>query len=372
MNELNFNIFNILIFAGIVHGFGFSLIIFFNKKLSSVTNYFLAFTILALALSNLQYWFIDTGIIPKYKYEDKSLLFIPFEFLILPFFYFFVKNYLNRKVSKAEYIYMFIPFILCIAYLLVHDVVDTKLGFFKTLNLIVEYISVFFSILLIILIFYIIYSYEKEHSKYSVSKINIKTKWLKRSLVLGLLLCVLWFVSLNIFKDAFGKGYYKFYPLWIGIATLIYWISYVSIFKKNLYKQRKEIRTKRLKKSGIPDKTNAKGVDSFSKIETYIVENRAFLNPKISLKSLSKEMNLSEGYISQLININSSLNFNEFINSLRVIEAKQMIEDNTFDSYTITAIGLESGFNSKSSFYAAFKKFTNKTPIDYKKSVRNL
>ncbi len=117
MNDLNFNIFNVIILAGIIHGFIFSLIIFLNENLNSKTNYFLAFTILALALSNLQYWFIDTGIIPRYKYENNNLLFIPFEFLMLPFFFLFVKNYINKKVSKFEKVCLFIPFILCVIYL---------------------------------------------------------------------------------------------------------------------------------------------------------------------------------------------------------------------------------------------------------------
>ena len=52
--------------------------------------------------------------------------------------------------------------------------------------------------------------------------------------------------------------------------------------------------------------------------------------------------------------------------------AKEHLSNKEFDNYTIVAIGLESGFNSKSSFYTAFKKFTNKTPVQYKKDVRNL
>ena len=83
-------------------------------------------------------------------------------------------------------------------------------------------------------------------------------------------------------------------------------------------------------------------------------------------------MNLSEGYISQLISKNSDFNFNDYVNKHRIEESKKMLNDENYKDYTITAIGLESGFNSKSSFYSAFKKFTNKTPTEYIKDVRNM
>ena len=82
-------------------------------------------------------------------------------------------------------------------------------------------------------------------------------------------------------------------------------------------------------------------------------------------------MDLSEGYISQLLNQNSEKNFNDYINELRVEDAKSMLTNSEYDQYTIVSIGLESGFNSKSSFYSAFKKFTDQTPNQFKKGVRN-
>ncbi|NCP05043.1 MAG: helix-turn-helix transcriptional regulator [Flavobacteriales bacterium] len=117
----------------------------------------------------------------------------------------------------------------------------------------------------------------------------------------------------------------------------------------------------------IEDKSNG-----FYKLENHIIENKSYLNPNLSLKTLSKELNLSEGYISQNINKNSNLNFNDYINVLRINDAKDMLTNNDYNNYTILAIGLEAGFNSKSSFYSAFKKFNGQTPIEYKKDVRNL
>ncbi|NJN50097.1 MAG: AraC family transcriptional regulator [Polaribacter sp.] len=62
-------------------------------------------------------------------------------------------------------------------------------------------------------------------------------------------------------------------------------------------------------------------------------------------------------------------NFTDFINQFRVDFAKQMLGNKEFKNYTITAIGLEAGFNSKSSFYAIFKKFTNVTPLEFQKKA---
>ena len=199
-----------------------------------------------------------------------------------------------------------------------------------------------------------------------ISVVKIKTKWLKNLLYLGLGIILIWFACVSFLETPSSKGFYIFYPLWIGITLIIYWIGYTAIIQKQIYNHRKEIRAK---KSSLKVKNNK---IAYNKIDTLIINTKLHLNPAISLKILSKELNLSEGYISQIINKNAGLNFNDYINSLRVNDTKAMLENNEYDNYTIVAIGLESGFNSKSSFYTAFKKFTGKTPIEYKKDIRNL
>ncbi|NCP52698.1 MAG: helix-turn-helix transcriptional regulator [Flavobacteriales bacterium] len=367
MNSLNLNIFNIVILVGIIHGIIFSLVIAFNKKRHSKTNYFLVLTSLALALSNLQYWFMDTELINRSVYDRHHLLFIPFEFLILPFFYFFVKSYLDKPVKLHEKILLYSPFVICILYLGIKGVIHLDIKLAKTINLIIEYASILLSIIIVLLIFKVLNNYEKSHSKPLLSDIKIKTQWLKNLLFLGLGIILIWFASISFLETTTNRGFYIFYPLWISITLIIYWIGYTAIIQKQIFIDRKEIRAK--KENILKVKANK---TTYHKIDTLITVSKLHLNHELSLQTLSQELNLSEGYISQLINKNAHLNFNDYINSIRVGEAKNMLLDSDYENYTIVAIGLEAGFNSKSSFYSAFKKFTNKTPVEYKKSVRNL
>ena len=98
----------------------------------------------------------------------------------------------------------------------------------------------------------------------------------------------------------------------------------------------------------------------------WLTEEKSFTNPDLSLETASAHLSISPGYLSQLINAISGTSFPEFINALRVNEAKQLLMDAEYANYTIVAIGLEAGFNSKSAFYNAFKKQSGQTPSEYR------
>ena len=56
---------------------------------------------------------------------------------------------------------------------------------------------------------------------------------------------------------------------------------------------------------------------------------------------------------------------------MRVEQSKKILIDPKYANYTISSIGLESGFNSKSTFYTVFKKHTGITPLAYKDKKLN-
>jgi len=81
------------------------------------------------------------------------------------------------------------------------------------------------------------------------------------------------------------------------------------------------------------------------------------------LQDLSKEMNIAAHQLSQFLNSNLGKNFTSYVNELRINEACSIIKSN--DKLTLEAIGYDVGFNSKSTFFAAFKKHTGTTPLNY-------
>ena len=59
------------------------------------------------------------------------------------------------------------------------------------------------------------------------------------------------------------------------------------------------------------------------------------------------------------------LSFNDYVNSLRIEEAKVPLKNRDKSNNTIESIGEIVGFNTKSQFYIAFKKITDVTPSKY-------
>lgn len=61
--------------------------------------------------------------------------------------------------------------------------------------------------------------------------------------------------------------------------------------------------------------------------------------------------------------------FFDFINEYRIEKAKKILKDPTQKELTILEILYQVGFNSKSSFSTSFKKYTGKTPTEFRKSA---
>jgi len=100
-------------------------------------------------------------------------------------------------------------------------------------------------------------------------------------------------------------------------------------------------------------------------------EEKMFLNPDLTLDDIASRLDIYKNYISQVVNEKFNLNFNNFVNKYRVKETQKLLLDPKNDILSIEGIATTVGFNTKSSFNTAFKKFTGLTPSYFRNHSRN-
>jgi AraC-like DNA-binding protein len=115
--------------------------------------------------------------------------------------------------------------------------------------------------------------------------------------------------------------------------------------------------------------TEAEANQFVGKLNNFMVLEKPFLNPNLTLQQLASELKISTHYLSQIINEKFNLNFFDYINQFRVEEFKVKIRDPKFENYSFLGIAFDCGFNSKSAFNRIFKKATNLTPSQYKAAL---
>ncbi|MEQ8433544.1 MAG: AraC family transcriptional regulator [Oceanicaulis sp.] len=91
-----------------------------------------------------------------------------------------------------------------------------------------------------------------------------------------------------------------------------------------------------------------------------------YAEPRLSLAQLCDRSGLSEYYVSRAINAGAGMNFNRFVNILRVEAVKSMLEAGAPD---LLRAALECGFNSKASFNRVFREIVGETPSAYRRRL---
>lgn len=105
-----------------------------------------------------------------------------------------------------------------------------------------------------------------------------------------------------------------------------------------------------------------------AQLATYMESEKPYLDPELTLKKLADQIQLPEKQVSFLINHQIGKHFFDYINDFRIQDAQLLLRDNR--ELTVLEILYQVGFNSKSSFYTAFKKVTQQTPTAFRKAHR--
>ncbi len=126
----------------------------------------------------------------------------------------------------------------------------------------------------------------------------------------------------------------------------------------------------------LPEKYKTSSLTSAEQEAIYqsllqLFENRnLFLEPKLQLQEVADLLSITTHNLSQTINSITSKPFYDFVNGYRVKHLQKLLADSSKKKFTILALGMDSGFNSKASLNRIFKEQTGLSPKEYQ--LRNL
>lgn len=199
---------------------------------------------------------------------------------------------------------------------------------------------------------------------------GVSLKWLK-TLINGYLFFVILIIAISILEAA-GPLMYTFelivlvFILFIGIKSIHYHqvtqtLAEVMTMEEGTKAESEE--DNEFNTSDVEDKELAHRL-----IET-MEEKKPYLNARLTIQGLSRMVSTNYKYLSRHINNEYDMNFVSFVNSYRIKAAKEKLARTEYNKYTIEAIAEMVGFNSKSAFNSWFKKYTKKTPSQYRRQV---
>lgn len=109
---------------------------------------------------------------------------------------------------------------------------------------------------------------------------------------------------------------------------------------------------------------DAQSLRMVHKLESLMEEQQLYLDADLSLSKLSQVSGISANYLSQILNQTIGKSFFDYINEKRIDYAKIKLSTSQL---SIVDIAFDAGFNARSSFYKAFKQYTNKTPSQFRR-----
>jgi AraC-like DNA-binding protein len=354
----------------------FQLVIFvfflFRKKSNRQANRILGAFLMAQLLIILDF---ENDHLPGHLaavYPRLSLVGMPFILLAAPSFYLYVKSlaFSDFRLRRSHLLHT-APFVLAMIffsfkfYFLPSETKEALLagarafpeGFWILFNLAV------FAQLLVYFVadLRILKRYRNEiRERYSsISEINLS--WI--SFILFAFIAA-WLSSVVVFlsHSYFGKVYNELqFVNFFAFFLFFNYIFYKGLVQPELFSGLEE------KPKYVSSKlTEAESMEFLTKLTACMENEKPFLNPDLTLKDLGEQLQIPARYLSQVINERTHQNFYDYVSQHRIEEAKRIFSDPSNDK-TVLEVLYEVGFNSKSSFNTAFKKFTGSTPTHFRK-----
>ncbi len=105
-------------------------------------------------------------------------------------------------------------------------------------------------------------------------------------------------------------------------------------------------------------------------LEKYFSEKEPYLNSKLCVDDVARELGTNNKYLSQTINEHYGKNFTSFVNGFRCQRVIEYFGMEEYENFSLDGIAESAGFQSRSTFVAAFKKHTGQLPSVYRSELK--
>ena len=99
-------------------------------------------------------------------------------------------------------------------------------------------------------------------------------------------------------------------------------------------------------------------------------ETRMYTNPDLKIADIAHALGISSHKVSYVLSQHLNTNYYDYIYAFRIEEFKRLVKEDKKQMFTLTALSEQAGFNSRATFFRAFKKAEGITPGDYMKKQR--
>jgi AraC-like DNA-binding protein len=148
----------------------------------------------------------------------------------------------------------------------------------------------------------------------------------------------------------------------ISAAVVFYSLSWYAIPRARLFiaePQKKMSDTQTYQELGM-------------RISGLLRDEEIYVNTDLTVSTLASRLKVPAYMVSRAINQYFNKSFSELVVEYRIKKAEQLLVSDSQKSLTIEAVAFESGFNTLSAFYKAFKKINNVTPSQYREISRTV
>jgi AraC-like DNA-binding protein len=369
---LNINhITELLNLIGLSQGLICGLLLVFAAIFKKSPTFLAGLYILSFSFSLIMPVLKDSGITDAYP----GLLYFPsFMLFQAPLLYLYAQQIAKGYINKKAYSLLLFGIIEVIVFTLLaffnSDLSDAFLnGFFPA------YIIFTYSFMVFILIVTVkwVSDFQKQITEYHSVGHEKTLSWLK---YVSLVLIVF------IVEAAISMVFFMEKPIFNTIdiintaleVVFIYWVTIQALRQSSLF-QTKQVQVLEAKHTDFDFSEIKKDIISeeqaselYENLLNLMKDRKPYKNSELTLFELAEVSGIHPKKLSYIINKKAKSNFNHFINKYRIQEAKDLLKNPEYDYLNMQGIASLSGFNSKSTFFTMFKKFTNTTPNVFKKA----